>query len=153
MIHLPSVAWKESVQSLWASSLHCPVWNRTLQVTPALECVLVCAIQSVCAHAQWLSSVWLCNPMDYSPPGSSVHGIILARILEWVAIPFLRDLSHPEIKPMSSAALHCRWTLYWPTWEAQRSPNLLSIPIPQYPSPVHAKLLQLCLTLCSSYGS
>ena len=30
----------------------------------------------------------LCNPVDYSPPGSSVHGILLARILEWVAIPF-----------------------------------------------------------------
>ena len=29
-----------------------------------------------------------CNPMDYSPPGSSVHGILQARILEWVAISF-----------------------------------------------------------------
>ena len=28
----------------------------------------------------------LCDPMDYSPPGSSVHGILQARILEWVAI-------------------------------------------------------------------
>ena len=32
----------------------------------------------------------LCDPMDYSPPGSSVHGILQARILEWVAIPFSR---------------------------------------------------------------
>ena len=31
-----------------------------------------------------------CNPMDCSPPGSSVHGILQARILEWVAIPFSR---------------------------------------------------------------
>ena len=30
----------------------------------------------------------LCDPMDYSPPGSSIHGIFQARILEWVAIPF-----------------------------------------------------------------
>ena len=30
----------------------------------------------------------VCNPMDYRPPGSSVHGILQARILEWVAIPF-----------------------------------------------------------------
>ena len=29
----------------------------------------------------------LCNPMDYSPPGSSVHEILQARILDWVAIP------------------------------------------------------------------
>ena len=32
----------------------------------------------------------LWDPMDYSPPGSSVHGILQARILEWVAIPFSR---------------------------------------------------------------
>ena len=32
--------------------------------------------------------------MDYSPPGSSVHGILQARILEWVAIPFSRGFSH-----------------------------------------------------------
>ena len=32
----------------------------------------------------------LCNPMDCSPPGSSVHGILQTRILEWVAIPFSR---------------------------------------------------------------
>ena len=30
----------------------------------------------------------LCNPMDCSPPGSSVQGILQARILEWVAMPF-----------------------------------------------------------------
>ena len=34
----------------------------------------------------------LCNPMDYSPPGSSAHGIFQARILEWVAIPSPGDL-------------------------------------------------------------
>jgi len=33
------------------------------------------------------SYLTLCNPMDYSPPGSSVHGILQARILEWVTIP------------------------------------------------------------------
>ena len=35
----------------------------------------------------------LCNPMDYSPPGSSVHGILQARILEWVAISSSRGSS------------------------------------------------------------
>ena len=34
----------------------------------------------------------LCNPTDWSLPGSSIHGILQARILEWVAIPFSRDL-------------------------------------------------------------
>ena len=32
----------------------------------------------------------LCDPMDCSPPGFTVHGILRARILEWVAIPFCR---------------------------------------------------------------
>ena len=36
------------------------------------------------------------NPMDCSPPGSSVHGILQTRILEWVAIPFSRGSSHPK---------------------------------------------------------
>ena len=40
------------------------------------------------AHAQLLSRVCLCNPMDCSRPGSSVHGIFQARTLEWVAISF-----------------------------------------------------------------
>ena len=39
------------------------------------------------------SCLTLCNPMDCSPPGSSVHGILQARILEWVAIPFSRGSS------------------------------------------------------------
>ena len=38
------------------------------------------------------------NPMDYSPPGSSVPGILQARILEWVAIPFCKGSSIPGIK-------------------------------------------------------
>ena len=37
----------------------------------------------------------LCNPTDCSPPGSSVHGILQARILEWVAILFSRGSSWP----------------------------------------------------------
>ena len=37
--------------------------------------------------------------MDYSPPGSSVHGILQARILEWLAIPFSRGSSDPGMEP------------------------------------------------------
>ena len=43
----------------------------------------------------------LCDPMDCSLPGSSVHGIMQARILEWVAIPISRDLPDPGIEPRS----------------------------------------------------
>ena len=39
------------------------------------------------------SCLTLCDPMDCSPPGSSIHGILQARILEWVTIPFSRASS------------------------------------------------------------
>ena len=38
----------------------------------------------------------LCDPMDWSPPGSFVHGILQARILEWVAMPFSRESFQPR---------------------------------------------------------
>ena len=38
----------------------------------------------------------LCNPMDCSPPSSSVHGILQARLLGWVVIPFSRGSSQPR---------------------------------------------------------
>ena len=44
----------------------------------------------LCVHAQ--SCLTLCDPMDYSSPGSSVHGILQARILEWVAISSSRAM-------------------------------------------------------------
>ena len=39
------------------------------------------------------SGLTFCNPMDFNPPGSFVHGIFQARILQWVAIPFTRRYS------------------------------------------------------------
>ena len=45
----------------------------------------------------------VCDPVDYSLPGSSVLGIFQARIPEWVAIPFSRGLAHSGIKPRSPA--------------------------------------------------
>ena len=44
-----------------------------------------------------------CYSMDYKPPGSSVHGILQVRILEWVAIPFSKASSNPGIEPKSPA--------------------------------------------------
>ena len=43
-----------------------------------------------------------CNPMDYSTPGSSVHGISQARILEWVDISFSRGSSRPRDRTLVS---------------------------------------------------
>ena len=59
----------------------------------------------------------LCNAMDCSPPGSSVHGILQARILEWIAISFSRGSSWP-MEPTRVSCI-CRQILYlWATWEA-----------------------------------
>ena len=43
----------------------------------------------------------LCNPMDYSIPGSSIHWIFQARVLEWVAISFCRGSYWPRAEPVS----------------------------------------------------
>ena len=48
----------------------------------------------------------LCDPMDYSPPGSSVHGILRARILEWVANNKINKLVFKSKLSSVSAGFH-----------------------------------------------
>ena len=48
----------------------------------------------------------LCDPMDYSLPGSSFHGIFQARVLEWVAISFSRESSRPSDRTQSYHLSH-----------------------------------------------
>ena len=69
-----------------------------------------CARTWVCTHAVCVSALKrqnteessvLCDPMDCSPPGSSVHGILQARILEWGAISFSRGSSQPRDRTLS----------------------------------------------------
>ena len=61
-----------------------------------------------------------CNPMGYSPPGSSVHGILQARILEWVAKPSSGDLPNPgnESTSVTSPAFANGLFTFSTTWEA-----------------------------------
>ena len=82
-----------------------------------ITCTFLIFLPSCCAHSHWLSQAcyscpallcmcWcaqslqsclsLCNPMDCSPPGSSVYGILQARILEWVAISSSGGSSWPK---------------------------------------------------------
>jgi len=56
-------------------------------------------LKGTCAQ----SYMTLCDPVDYSPPSSAVHGISQARILEQVPFPYPGDLPNPGIKPVSSA--------------------------------------------------
>ena len=59
----------------------------------------------MCMHTKSLQScTTLYGPMEYSPPGSSVHGILQTRILEWVVIP-PGDLPDPGIEPASLRSL------------------------------------------------
>ena len=63
------------------------------------------------------SCLIVCDPMDCSPLGSSVHGILQARILEWVAIPFSRGSSQPrDLTPVSH--IGDRFVTIWATREA-----------------------------------
>ena len=61
-------------------------------------------------HVRAQSSLTLCGPMDCSLPGSSVHGFLQARILEWVAISFSKASSQP--KDQSQVLPHCTQILY-----------------------------------------
>ena len=65
-----------------------------------LKPILICVCMSSCSFLFETH----CDPMNCSPPGSSVHGILQARIVERVAIPFSREYSQPRIKPMSPAS-------------------------------------------------
>ena len=62
----------------------------------------------------------VCNPMDCSLPGSSVHGILQARILEWIAIPFSRGSSQPRDQTRVSR-IAGRFFTFWATKESQCS--------------------------------
>ena len=83
------------------------IFSRSLKGTnPVHACTPSCS-----------SRVQLCDPMDCSPPGSSVHGILQARILEWVVISFSRVSSQPrdwtwvihgeEVKNISCISCYC----------------------------------------------
>ena len=83
-----------------------------MKAPPALSCLLPLILHRHCCWCLVAKSCpTLCDPTDCSPPGSSVHGISQARVLEWVAIPFCRGSSHPRDQT-------CIWILYhWATRE------------------------------------
>ena len=62
------------------------------------------------------SCLTLCDSMDYSLPGSSVHGILQARVLEWVAMPSSKGSSQPggqtHVSCIIDGLLHCRQMLW-----------------------------------------
>ena len=76
--------------------------------TTVAGCVAVAWVPRV--RRKTSESETLCCPMDCSPPGSSVRGILQARILEWVALPSSRAISLTQ--GLNPHLLHCRQILY-----------------------------------------
>ena len=70
-------------------------------ISPQYTCCAVCLVTQLC--------LTLSNPLDYSPPGSTVHELLQARILEWIVFPFSRESSQSRDQ---NCLLHCRWILY-----------------------------------------
>ena len=91
---------------------------------------------SVCSVLCCFRCVWLSNPMDYGPPGSSVHGIFPERILEWVGISFSRGSLKPGIKSLSSASPVDSLPL------SHRGSLILSLPATKCYSPLHTSWIR-----------
>ena len=90
------------------------------------QSVCVCVCVCVCA---WVvqSCPTLCDLMNYSPPGFSVHGILQARILEWIATPFSRGSSRPRDRTLVSCTAG-RFFTVWATGKplSTQCPSLVS---------------------------
>ena len=81
----------EELELVFCSLGKWPKWHYLLG---NCMCVCVCVCVCVCHKLLQLCPT-LCNPMDHSPPGFSVKGILQGWILEWVAMPFSRGSSIP----------------------------------------------------------
>ena len=63
----------------------------------------------------------LCNPIDCTPPGSSVHGILQARMLEWGSHSLLQGIFLTQ--GLNPGLLHCRWILYQRSYQESPGPQ------------------------------
>ena len=79
-----------------------------------VACVCVCVC--VCVLVAQLCPT-LCDPMDYSPPDSSIHGISQSRILEWVTIPFSWESSWPR----DQTRVFCITSKFFTIWATMES--------------------------------
>ena len=103
----------------------------------------------------------LCDPMDCSPPGFSVHGILQARILEWVAIPFSRRSSQPR----DWTRIFCIAGRFFTVWDTKGRRNSPQSSLLQYLFLIHTLSVsrgadfsiqsvrnELCKDICCSSG-
>ena len=94
LLHCRWILYKLSYQGSPRGSIR--KWLDSCPSVESFNCIY--SDVSECVH----SCPTLCNPMDSSPPGSSVHEILQTRILEWVAIPPPGDLPNPGTEPRVS---------------------------------------------------
>ena len=94
------------------------------------------------------SCLTLCDPIDCSPPGSSVHGILQARILEWAAMPSSRGSSRPRDQTcVSYVSCIVRQVLYH--WCHQGSQHYTKkMPVP-WPTSYKTRSAHVAFRLCS----
>ena len=106
-----SSAFSRSSLNIWKFTVH-------ILLKPGLE-----------NFDHYFASIWkwslssypiLCDPMHCSPPGSSIHGILQARVLEWVAISFSRGSSRPRDRTQVSCIVGRHFTI-WATREVLAS--------------------------------
>ena len=97
----------------WGCRMKWPLFLDGYKTSTHLPCMHVCVLSCLVVST-------LCDPTDCSPPGSSVHGIFQARMLEWVAISSSRGPSQPRDRTHVSCIPHIgRQILYhWVSWEA-----------------------------------
>ena len=108
------------LQNLFVSYIPAPTYARHVL---ASTCRLWSFCSGPCSIAKLFQScLTLCNPMDCNPPGSSVHGIFQARILEWAAISFSkgsswgRDWTCMSYSPALAGAFFTTSALFRPEW-------------------------------------
>ena len=124
-----------------------------LDSLPAEHCQVLNKIKVLCFCLVTKSCSTLCDLMVYSPPGSSVHGVLQARILEWVVILFSRGSSWPRDRTWVS--LQVDFFSCWATSEALSGTETHSF----FKAELHCvslcpakqfccSITQSCLTLC-----
>ena len=96
----------------------------------------------------------LWDPIDGSPPGSPIPGILQARVLEWVAISFSNAWKWKvKVKLLSCVwLLATSWTAAYqapPSMGFSRQEYWSGVPLPSLGAWVYAKSVRLCLTLCN----
>ena len=109
-------AWMRGV---WERMDTCISMAESLYHIPETSTILLIKCAAAAAAKSLQLCPTLCDSMIHSPPGSSVHGILQARILEWVAMPTSKGFSQPRIEPASltSPALAGRFFTSSTTWQ------------------------------------